>query len=89
MKKNIVISVVVVAVILLVLWKVTQDNGRQDLSQDETVRALERLSAPTPEEEPLTTEQEKALQGLSAPQSQKSEAQMRQEEEALRLLEGK
>ncbi len=85
MKKNIILVIVLVAAILLVLWKVSLDNGKQDLSQDETVRALERLAGS--EEQPLTLEQEQALRGLSGTESQKSEAQMKQEEEALRLLQ--
>ena len=89
MKKIILIIVVLAAVVLLVLWKVSQDNVRQESTSVETARALDRLAAPTPEEKPLTPEQQEAIQGLSAPQTQKSEAQMKQEAEALRLLEGK
>lgn len=89
MKKIILIIVVLAAVVLLVLWKVSQDNVKQESTSVETTRALERLAAPTPEEKPLTPEQEQALQGLSGTESQKSEVQMRQEEEVLRLLEGK
>lgn len=90
MKKTLLILVVIVALGALVIWwRETHNKVTTGPTAEETARALDRLSGPTYKEQPLTPQQKQAIQGLSAQEVQKSAAQIKAEEEALRLLQGK
>lgn len=88
MKKILLILVVVVIAGALVLWWKQSHTIVTGPTPEETARALERLSGPTYEEQQLTQKQKQAIKELSAKQEQKSEAEIKAEEEALRLLQG-
>lgn len=88
MKKILLILVVVVIAGALVLWWQQSHKIVTGPTPEETARALDRLSGPAYEEQPLTPKQKQAINGLSAQQEQKSEAEIKAEEEALRLLQG-
>ncbi len=89
MKKVLLILLVLLVVGGAVYWWMQTQKKPTGPTSEETARALDRLSGKTYEEQPLTPAQKQAIDGLSAQQEQKSAAEIKAEEDALKLLQGK